>query len=85
MLFRSDKSTLKITIDRRKCELCGNCVNVYPSKTVKIFGTVMNVEQVMSIVEQDDLFYVSSGGGLTLSGGDPLSVHGIQVDPSKIL
>lgn len=69
---RYDKSTLKIAIDRGKCDFCGNCVNACPAKAIKIFGTVMNVEQVLSIVEQDDLFYSSSGGGLTLSGGDPL-------------
>lgn len=67
-----DKSTLEIVIDRSKCDLCGNCENACPSKAIKIFGTVMNVEQVISTVEQDELFYSSSGGGLTLSGGDPL-------------
>jgi pyruvate formate lyase activating enzyme len=68
----NDKSTLEINIDRSKCDLCGKCENACPSKAIRIFGTVMNVEQVMSIVEQDDLFYTSSGGGLTLSGGEPL-------------
>lgn len=68
----SDESTHKVKIDREKCDLCGECVKACPAKAINIFGTLMSVEEVMSIVEQDDLFYSSSGGGLTLGGGEPL-------------
>ena len=66
-------SANKVEIDREKCDLCGECVKVCPTKALNIFGTLMSVEEVMNIVEQDDLFYSSSGGGLTLGGGEPLS------------
>lgn len=35
------------------------------------FGQQMRVDEVVDIVLQDMMFYQSSGGGLTLSGGEP--------------
>ena len=65
------ESTLRIEIDREKCDLCGQCVKVCPPKAIKIFGTLMSVEEVLSVIEQDELFYSSSGGGSKeLSEGD---------------
>jgi pyruvate formate lyase activating enzyme len=42
----------------------------------KTYGSVMGVEQVMAEVRKDSVFYFHSGGGLTISGGEPLA----QVD-----
>lgn len=67
-----DESTHMVDINRDRCDLCGECVKCCPSKAVNIFGKPMGVEAVMNTVEQDDLFYASSGGGLTLGGGEPL-------------
>lgn len=67
-----DESTRKIKIDREKCDLCGDCVKACPPKALNLFGTLMSVDEVMTVVEQDGLFYSSSGGGLTLGGGEPL-------------
>ncbi|MCC8165375.1 MAG: radical SAM protein, partial [Planctomycetes bacterium] len=36
------------------------------------YGTVMTVDQVMAEVRKDVIFYFHSGGGMTLSGGEPL-------------
>lgn len=38
----------------------------------RVFGRVMSVEQVMTEVCKDEVFFFHSGGGLTLSGGEPL-------------
>lgn len=35
-------------------------------------GTLMSADQVMAEIEKDILFYDQSGGGVTLSGGEPL-------------
>jgi pyruvate formate lyase activating enzyme len=75
-----DTSTLKITVDREKCDLCGHCVTACPAQAFKVFGTLMTVDEVMKVVEQDELFYAASGGGLTLSGGDPLFQPGFARD-----
>lgn len=38
----------------------------------KLFGKPMTIEQVMEIVRLDKAYYLSSGGGITISGGEPL-------------
>lgn len=62
-----------IEIDRSKCTLCGDCTKVCPSKALSIVGRWMTVEQVLEEVERDRVFYEASQGGITLSGGEPLT------------
>jgi pyruvate formate lyase activating enzyme len=47
-------------------------VEVCPADALKIAGREMTVEQVMAEVRKDTAYYRRSGGGLTLSGGEPL-------------
>jgi len=63
----------KAEIDRRLCNDCGDCVEACPSKALELFGTYMNIDDIIRVVEEDGGFYARSGGGLTLSGGEPLS------------
>ena len=37
-----------------------------------VFGADMSVDEILAIVERDSAFYSRSGGGLTVSGGEPL-------------
>jgi pyruvate formate lyase activating enzyme len=60
------------TIGYDKCTLCGKCVDACNSNALKIIGTEMSISQVMSEVMADIEFYKNSGGGMTLSGGEPL-------------
>jgi pyruvate formate lyase activating enzyme len=62
-----------VTVDRNRCDGCGDCAYVCPSQALQLSGEWMSVDQVLGIVEEDDAFYTRSGGGLTLSGGEPLS------------
>ncbi len=59
-------------IDRDKCNRCMNCVRACPAGTLEITGDPMTVQEVMDEVSRDELFYRNSGGGVTLSGGEPL-------------
>jgi len=61
---------LKINFDA--CNLCGKCIDVCPENALKICGSQMSVEEVMMEVVKDMPFYENSGGGMTLSGGEPL-------------
>ncbi len=61
-----------IAIDRSKCDLCGRCADACLYDAMQIVGRRMSVDEVMAEVEKDRLFYEQSGGGVTLSGGDPL-------------
>lgn len=62
----------KHTIDYDKCKLCGKCVEVCNFSALKIIGNEMTVDEVMMEVMADFDFYKNSGGGITLSGGEPL-------------
>jgi pyruvate formate lyase activating enzyme len=61
---------------RDQCTLCGACVRVCYAGALVIQGREVTVEDVMAEVRQDAAFYETSGGGVTLSGGEPL----VQVD-----
>jgi pyruvate formate lyase activating enzyme len=60
------------TIDYDKCTFCGKCVEACNSSALKITGAEMTIDQVMAEVMADLDFYTNSGGGMTLSGGEPL-------------
>jgi pyruvate formate lyase activating enzyme len=60
-------------IDRNRCNLCLYCVEVCPSKSLTAVGETMTVDQVMNEIIKDELFFNRSGGGVTVSGGEPLS------------
>ena len=59
-------------IDRARCTGCGACVEACSQKALVMYGTRMSVDQVFGAVERDRMFYESSGGGVTVSGGEPL-------------
>jgi pyruvate formate lyase activating enzyme len=59
-------------IDRQRCDGCGACAPVCPAKALEVLGTERSVEEVSAEVLRDRPFYDQSGGGVTLSGGDPL-------------
>lgn len=54
------------------CRQCLACAPVCPSGAIRISGQRQTPEQVLEIVEKDRVFYEESGGGLTLSGGEPM-------------
>lgn len=58
-------------IDRKKCTLCFLCVDACPSTALESVGQVMTVATIAEKVLRDKPFFDSSGGGITLSGGEP--------------
>ncbi len=48
------------------------CAAACPAKSLIVYGEKRSVDSVLSVVEQDAAFYARSGGGMTLSGGEPL-------------
>ena len=66
-------STVIHHYDRERCEACGQCTQVCDTQTLELVGRSMTVNEVVKEVSQDKAFYSTSGGGLTLSGGEPLS------------
>ncbi|KUO73918.1 MAG: radical SAM protein [Clostridia bacterium BRH_c25] len=60
-------------LDRSKCTSCGSCAEVCYSKARELAGKLMTVTEVIAQIEKDSIFYDESGGGVTFSGGEPLS------------
>jgi pyruvate formate lyase activating enzyme len=60
-----------VAVDRTKCDLCGRCAEACLYDAMQIVGRDMSVEEVVAEVDRDRIFYEQSGGGVTLSGGDP--------------
>ncbi len=58
--------------DWEKCILCENCARVCYAKAIQLYGKVMYVDQIVEECLRDEAFYKKSGGGITLSGGEPL-------------
>ena len=61
---------------REKCTTHGNCAAVCPSKALEVVGRELTYDEVLDQVLRDQMFYETSGGGVTLSGGEPL----LQID-----
>lgn len=70
-------------LDRALCNLCLKCTDICPTGALAVTGRWMTVEEVMKEVASDDLFYRNSGGGVTLSGGEPLLQWEFAVDLLK--
>jgi len=62
----------RISVNRRSCDSCGVCAQKCPSEALSIAGKTATVEDVVREAEKDTVFYEESGGGVTLSGGEPL-------------
>ena len=59
-------------INPDRCTHCMACVQVCYSKALERTGRNMGIDEVLEEVGKDSLFYQNSGGGVTLSGGEPL-------------
>jgi glycyl-radical enzyme activating protein len=59
-------------LDRTLCRTCGRCTDVCPYEALKITGVVMSVNEVLKVVLKDISYYEESGGGITVSGGEPM-------------
>lgn len=68
-----------VTVDRQRCDACGDCAASCPTASLRISGTLMTVEEVIREAARDEPYYRNSGGGVTLSGGEPAAQPGFSV------
>ncbi|GAP08219.1 MAG TPA: glycyl-radical enzyme activating protein [Anaerolinea thermolimosa] len=57
--------------DRVRCAQCGTCVEVCYAESLRLVGKRVTLEETLLEVLADRAFYETSGGGVTLSGGEP--------------
>lgn len=59
-------------VNRDLCSGCGECANACPAGALVLKGKTMSIQQVIRELKKDATTYRRSGGGITLSGGEPL-------------
>lgn len=60
-------------VNRKVCIVCGACATVCPPRALTVIGEEKTVTEVLAEVKKDFMFYRRSEGGVTVSGGEPLS------------
>lgn len=61
-----------VVLDREVCTGCGDCVPLCPTKSLRSINKEYSIESLMQIVERERPYMERSGGGVTVSGGEPL-------------
>ena len=67
----------------QSCDFCGRCELYCPSDARKICGKEYTVDEVLKEIVKDKPFYENSGGGVTLSGGEPLAQYDFSLELLK--
>lgn len=71
--------------NKENCILCENCCEECPTNSRVILGKEMTINEILKEVEKDRVFYDQSKGGVTLSGGEPLSQGEFLINLAKEL
>ncbi|MCX6029749.1 MAG: glycyl-radical enzyme activating protein [Chloroflexi bacterium] len=65
------KTSRGVVIDRSRCTGCGACVEACPAGAMELLGTRIGLEALVAEVLKDRSYFETSGGGVTVSGGEP--------------
>jgi pyruvate formate lyase activating enzyme len=76
----------RVAIERSICQGCGDCARACPSNALELLGLRTTAEGLLPELLKDAAYYATSGGGVTLSGGEPTYqasfseelLHGLQ-------
>lgn len=74
-----------ILINRSLCDGCGKCAEVCPTNAWELLGVEYQADDLALELEKDRVFFESSDGGVTLSGGDPILQHETTLQTLKKL
>jgi len=75
----------EIVRDEDLCTVCGNCVEACPNNVMEKIGKERSVEELVEIVLRDKPFYDNSGGGVTITGGEPTMQTNFLLELLKLL
>jgi pyruvate formate lyase activating enzyme len=74
----------KSKTNRDQCKGHGNCVEVCPNDARSLMGRNATAGEVFEAVNSDAIFYQNSGGGVTISGGDPVAQPDFAISILKL-
>jgi pyruvate formate lyase activating enzyme len=74
----------KIVRNHKICASCGNCVEICPTASQQIIGQKISAENTIKEIEKDRIFFETSNGGVTFSGGEPLMQHEFLKETLKL-
>jgi pyruvate formate lyase activating enzyme len=69
----------KARLDTGLCTDCEKCVPTCPSGALFLYGKQVTDDEVLAEVLKDRAYYEASGGGVTISGGDPMAQAGFTL------
>ena len=61
-----------VMVDRSRCRGCGRCAEFCPAAALRMYGRKTSIDELFNVLMRDKVFYEQSGGGVTVSGGEPL-------------
>jgi len=72
-----------LEVDRALCDGCGACVEVCPNGALELIGRSVTVDELSKDLLKDRVFYQTSKGGVTFSGGEPLWQSGFVAQVAR--
>lgn len=64
----------KPSVNRKMCTVCGRCETVCPVGIREVIGREYTVKELVKELMKDQIFYEDSGGGVTFSGGEAMTM-----------
>lgn len=72
-------------LNHKVCTACGKCVAACLTGALEYYGEMVSAEEACASVLADRTFYATSGGGCTISGGEPLVQAGFCAEVFRLL
>jgi pyruvate formate lyase activating enzyme len=69
--------------DPEVCAACGECADICPNNAIERIGKTVSSDEIAAIVARDIAFYRESGGGVTITGGEPTAQIDFLLDTLK--
>jgi len=69
-----------VKINRELCKVSGDCVKICPTDALQFTGSTTTATEIIDTIEKDLLYFQTSGGGVTLTGGEPLFQPGFSTE-----
>lgn len=66
------KTEQGVAIDREVCNGCGKCAEACPANAMELLGRRIGLDELLNELLKDQIYFEKSGGGVTLSGGEPI-------------